>query len=124
MRSRRREWLRVRHCLQAETDGGGFAVIKVFGGSDGAYPNSTLIQGTDGAMYGTTDEGGSANKGVVYKLGTDGSAFAVLWNFGASAVDGASPRGALMQGTDGALYGTTRDGGLYVYGTVFKLNPA
>src|SRR2546427_7507771 len=28
-----------------------------------------------------------------------------------------------MQGTDGALYGTTRDGGLYVYGTVFKLNP-
>jgi uncharacterized repeat protein (TIGR03803 family) len=37
------------------------------GGSDGASPFS-LIAGRDGALYGTTGEGGTANDGTVFEL--------------------------------------------------------
>jgi len=37
---------------------------------------------------------------------------------------GTYPQGALLAGSDGALYGTTSEGGLFVNkGTVFKLTP-
>ena len=49
--------------------------------------------------------------------------FTVLAKFGGS--NGASPDGALIQGTDGNFYGTTFSGGAYYfYGTVFKITPA
>ncbi|HEY6290633.1 MAG TPA: choice-of-anchor tandem repeat GloVer-containing protein [Terriglobia bacterium] len=47
--------------------------------------------------------------------------FKTLFTFDNS--DGAAPMGALVQGTDGNLYGTTAAGGLYNQGTVFKITP-
>ena len=47
--------------------------------------------------------------------------FTTLLNF--DSTDGAVPNGALAQGTDGNLYGTTAAGGLYNQGTVFKMTP-
>jgi uncharacterized repeat protein (TIGR03803 family) len=38
------------------------------GGNDGAYPNSTLVQGADGNFYGTTYSGGVYGNGVIYRL--------------------------------------------------------
>jgi uncharacterized repeat protein (TIGR03803 family) len=38
--------------------------------------------------------------------------------------DGAGPRGALVQGTDGNFYGTTSAGGAYLHGTIFKITRA
>jgi uncharacterized repeat protein (TIGR03803 family) len=64
--------------------------------------------------------GGSAGQGVVFKLNTDGSAYAVLQNFGSN-----------MQGSLGTLtvsgstlYGTTQVGGSSATapGTVFSIN--
>jgi hypothetical protein len=43
-----------------------------------------------------------------------------LYSFKGSP-DGADPKGGLVIGTDGALYGTTFAGGTYVLGTVFVL---
>lgn len=37
---------------------------------------------------------------------------------------GIGPQGGLAQGTDGYLYGVTKAGGAYNYGTVFKITPA
>jgi len=48
----------------------------------------------------------------------------VLHSFGSSNADGLSPYGAMIQGTDGNFYGTTRDGGAYGYGTVYRVTPA
>jgi len=42
----------------------------------------------------------------------------------AGATDGANPRGGLIQGADGNLYGTTSQGGAAGAGTVFQLTPA
>jgi uncharacterized repeat protein (TIGR03803 family) len=77
------------------------------------------MQGTDGALYGTTFGGGSLGYGTVFKLNTNGTGFTVLLNF--DGPTGANPVAGLMQGADGALYGTTVQGGSANVGTVFRL---
>src|SRR5437879_8038086 len=81
-----------------------------------------LVQGTDGALYGTAGSGGSSGYGTVFKLNPDGTGFTVLQNFDYSTTGG-YPYGKLVQGTDGALYGTAVSGGSGGDGTVFQLNP-
>src|SRR5208282_3137316 len=42
-----------------------------FDGYQGANPEATLIQGTDGALYGTTYNGGAAGYGAIFRLSFD-----------------------------------------------------
>jgi len=103
-------------------DGTGFAAVHDFDYTTGAYPYAALIQGTDGALYGTASWGGSTGYGTVFKLNSDGTGFSVLKDDFVPA-SGAYPYAGLLQGTDGALYGTASVGGSGGYGAVFKLNP-
>src|SRR5439155_16752732 len=75
----------------------------------GGYSGAPVVQGPDGALYGTMSSGGSNDYGVVFKLNTNGSDYTVLRAFGGNG-DGQSV-GAVVQGWDGALYGTTGQGG-------------
>ncbi len=104
-------------------DGGGFAVLHSFtGSSDSRTPEGALIEGSDGALYGTTVFGDSATRGTIFKLNKDGSNYCVLHGFTGSP-DGQQPEARLSEGSDGALYGTTAFGGLVSQGgTVFSLN--
>jgi uncharacterized repeat protein (TIGR03803 family) len=96
----------------------------------GTNPNG-LVQGSDGNFYGTTQGtiwvpnfGGF---GTVFKISTTG-AFTSLYSFGSVQdtngvpLDGADPSGALVQGSDGNLYGTTSNYGIGGSGTVFKIS--
>ena len=86
---------------------------------EGASSESALIQGSDGAFYGTTSTGGPGLYGAVFRM--DGSGFlTVLHAF--SGMDGSTPRAALLQASDGRFYGTTAWGGQFGGGTVFRLN--
>ena len=87
---------------------------------DAARPCANLIQTTDGALYGTTSEGGTDNVGTVFKLNTTGSGYSVVYRFNGKGGGGQNPKG-LLQGSDDVLYGTTQDGGTYGFGTVFTL---
>jgi len=93
--------------------------------ADGEFPEAGLVQGTDGNLYGTTDEGGASGQGTVFKLTTTGK-LTTLYSFcsQASCADGQFPLGGLVQGTGGDFYGTTSEGGTYGNGTVFKITPA
>jgi len=51
------------------TSGGTLTTVYSFtGGSNGAYPNSALVQGTDGNFYGTTSAGGAHGDGAIFRL--------------------------------------------------------
>jgi uncharacterized repeat protein (TIGR03803 family) len=46
-----------------------------------------------------------------------------VYGFGASSGDGANSQANLIQASDGNFYGTTKGGGAYGYGTIFKITP-
>lgn len=87
-------------------------------GSDGFEPGLTLVQGSDGAFYGTTATGGGSDRGTVFRVTAAGE-FASLYSF-AGGKDGASPTG-LASGSDGSLYGTATLAGANGYGTIFRV---
>ncbi len=64
-------------------DGSNFTVIHSFGSvrDDGAFPASGLLKASDGALYGTTQTGGSWGYGTVFRLHEDGSHYTVLRSF-------------------------------------------
>ena len=85
-------------------------------------PVARLIQASDGDFYGTTSEGGRFDRGCAFRMTRDGQV-SVLHEFGdPDRVDGAGPREALVQASDGLLYGVTVDGGRHGAGTVFRVN--
>src|SRR5712692_2650915 len=103
-------------------DGSGYSILHSFstnrvdgGGAVG------LVEASDGALYGTGG-GGSSDAGTVFKLNKDGSGYGILHSFSTNGLDGVRPNAGLVEGSDGALYGTTIFGGKNTYGgTVFKL---
>ncbi|MGA3008462.1 MAG: choice-of-anchor tandem repeat GloVer-containing protein, partial [Opitutaceae bacterium] len=110
-------------------DGTGYSILYSFtGGSDGADPQGSLIQGTDGRLYGTTNLGGANGDGAVFAIDPKTKNFTALYSFSSNAfgtnADGANPlAGLIQQGTAGLLYGTTSGGGPNGAGTLFAVNP-
>jgi uncharacterized repeat protein (TIGR03803 family) len=101
----------------------GFAESSIYtfhGGTDGAFPAGSLLAAAGGAFYGTTRMGGSTTCGgsvpgcgTVFKLtprAGGGYAENVLHAF-AGGTDGSYPPAALIVGANGALLGTTFQGG-------------
>jgi len=108
------------------TAAGVLTTLHEFSVSDGIYPSGSLLQGTDGYLYGTTLYGGTYNYGTVFEITTSGS-LTTLYSFCASdypCADGYSPSGGLAQGTDGNFYGATESGGANYSGTLFSITPA
>jgi uncharacterized repeat protein (TIGR03803 family) len=114
------------------TPDGVFTSLFSFNGTNGARPRGALVQGTDGYLYGTTEYGGDDYKrpgagiehlfyqtyGTVFRVSTNG-AFTSLFSF--HGTNGAHPKAGLLQGKDGAFYGTTSSGGAGGSGTIFRM---
>ncbi|HMN74329.1 MAG TPA: hypothetical protein PKA55_20895 [Rhodoblastus sp.] len=104
-----------------------FTTLHAFRGSpDGVYPTGGIIFGPDGALYGTTQRGGSGNgQGMVFKLTppqTPGANWLIndLYSFSYTgpAGDPCAAPGALALSPGGAIYGRIGGGC-----SVFRLNP-
>ncbi len=96
-----------------------------YGGSDGFYPEGSLVFDRAGNLYGTTNAGGANNHGVVFELTPSNGGWTenILYNFMAGG-DGSGPRAGVVFDSAGNLYGTTELGGAYSCGTVYELTPA
>jgi uncharacterized repeat protein (TIGR03803 family) len=104
-------------------DGNTFNLLKTLNASTEGYnPVGSMIVGTDGALYGTLQNGGTYAGGSVFRITTDG--LMTVLRALSSATDGAYPKGGLVQGSDGAFYGTTSVGGVNKFGTVFRVTAA
>ena len=106
------------------TSGGAYTVLHSFTGADGASPQSGLVLASNGNFYGTTTGGGKYNVGVVYQMTPGGTVTDIhAFNNNLPYVDGWGPIAALIQGSDGYLYGTAEygpnSGG---HGIVFRLS--
>jgi len=104
------------------------------GGSDGNMPLSRVVFGPDGALYGTTQFGGTGCQqdggcGTIYRATPPATICrsvscpwteTVIHRFDSS--DGAVPVGDIIFDQSGNIYGTTSSGGTNNLGTVFQLN--
>jgi uncharacterized repeat protein (TIGR03803 family) len=101
---------------------------------DGLNPQAGLVADRTGALYGTTQLGGSGSCtgglgcGTVFKLTPYASGYleGVLYSFQAGS-DGAQPLASVTLGKNHAIFGTTNTGGAGPsggYGTIFALKPS
>jgi uncharacterized repeat protein (TIGR03803 family) len=95
--------------------------------TDGENPDGGLIQDAAGNFYGTTNQGGAAGLGTVFKLDGSGKE-TVLYSF-TGVPDGGNPHAGLIADMEGNLYGTTYAGGAGDHcnsgvgcGTVFEID--
>ncbi len=98
-------------------------------GVDGAMPMGDLVLHSDGVLYGATSHWSLVafvpiGCGTVFGMTTRGN-YGVPHVFQAEGAndptDGCEPHGAMLSASDGALYGTTRRGGTFDAGTIFRL---
>ncbi|MBN2506053.1 MAG: DUF11 domain-containing protein [Verrucomicrobia bacterium] len=107
-----------------DRDGTGLTILHSFGvaDDDGKFPGAALLEGSDGRLYGVTTEGGSAGMGVLFAMAPSGADYVILRHFAGGTADGQMPSSALIEGSDGVLYGVCPRGGSAGYGTIFKIN--
>jgi uncharacterized repeat protein (TIGR03803 family) len=94
---------------------------------DGDSPYAGLVQGADGNLYGTTNQGGAdcidnGGCGTFFEI-TPAGTLTTLYSFTGGA-NGSAPFGGLVQAANGSFYGTTALGGAHNAGTVFTITPA
>src|ERR1035438_4036954 len=116
--------------FELDTAGQETVLYSFTGGADGAYPTAGVIRDSAGNLYGTTQGGGTAGAGVVFKLDRAGQE-TVLSSF-TGAADGGYPTAGVIRDSAGNLYGTTQGGGITTgecstgylpgCGVVFKLD--
>lgn len=107
--------------FKVNSDGTGFTYIQTFTGANGSKPYGGLMQATDGTLWGTTSDGGAKNFGTIYKIVN--GVFSTVYSFNGGS-DGANPaQSAMIQASDGNLFGTTQFGGSTInQGTIFRLS--
>ena len=103
-----------------------FTKLANFEGTDGGSPISvSLVQGIDGAFYGTTALGGdegvcNSGCGTVFKITSSGT----LAAFDLNVTNGLEPLAGLLLATNGHFYGTAALGGASGGGTIFEITAA
>lgn len=104
-------------------DGTGYRIIRSLprANSDFAWSRAPLFEGSDGLLYGTCINGGTYNRGCLFKLNKQGNEFQTMISFGATPADPQAPAGGVIEGSDGRLYGVTKRGPAE-YGGVFVIN--
>jgi uncharacterized repeat protein (TIGR03803 family) len=94
--------------FKIQADGSGYTILLTFNSANGEYPVASLLEASDGLLYGATRRGGTYGIGTLFRIGKDGTGHTVLRNCSGSS-NGKYPEAALIEGPDGTLYGTMYD---------------
>ena len=95
-----------------------YTALHHFDGFSGYHPKGSLLEASNGLLYGMAPDGGASFDGVLFS-------FDPVTNSMSKKVDfyqtlGTWPQGTLIQASNGLLYGTLADGGIYMNGTLFS----
>ena len=101
------------------TPAGAITLVHSFDGTHGGGPYAPLMQASNGNFYGSTVNGGQYGNGVVFEMSPAG-VFTDLHDFDPNT-EGGEPFSALIEGTNGVLYGTTVIGGTFNDGTIYSI---
>jgi uncharacterized repeat protein (TIGR03803 family) len=123
--------------FKLEHRGSGWVLARLyaFSGPDGNVPQTRVIFGPDGNLYGTTTYGGQSDKGLVFRLQPPASICkttlcpwteTVLYSFTGGSDDANPTYGDLAFDRAGNIYGTTPAGGdpICHCGVVYELSPS
>jgi uncharacterized repeat protein (TIGR03803 family) len=95
------------------------STVYSFTGKMASYPYWSLVQGTNGDLYGVTISGGTAHKGSVFKVSPEGK-LATIYSFCSENQCSSGGASSLILGSNGNFYGST-----YLNnGTIFEITPA
>ncbi len=98
------------------------SIIHDFQYYDGVAPEGTLVQASNGLLYGMTYEGGTSNDGSLFCIDPKTGYDSVIFNF--DSLQGRYPYfNSMVQAKDGKLYGLVSQGGNYDGGILFTLDP-
>jgi uncharacterized repeat protein (TIGR03803 family) len=100
-----------------------YTIIHSFNDTAGSNPYGSLIEGTDGKLYGMTLNGGvyapaegrCGDFGVIFSFDTTTNNFSVLQYFNYAANSGQRPFGSLLHASNGKLYGMTSGSSAGIY---------
>jgi len=115
--------------LQQAAAGTFESLYQFTGGSDGGFPLDGAVWGPGHALYGTTNNGGSAElaDGTVFRLappvaGSSVWTLATLYSF-TGGNDGGQPAAGLVVDSGGRLYGTDQNTNGTEGGVAFEMDP-
>ena len=104
-----------------EKTGSNFVVLAQFDATQG-IPSGRLVEGRDGRLYGARKpclfewwNSCASGSSTIFRVNKDGSGLTDVATVGGNIA-------GLTLGSDGAIYGTTADGGQFGYGSIFKLS--
>jgi len=89
--------------------------------STGSSIYGSLVQGSNGKIYGTTIFGGANGDGVLFELDPATGEYTKMHDF-LAASSGSQPYGGLMISSNGLIYGITSRGGAGGLGTLFSFD--
>ena len=86
----------------------------------GANPYGSLIQASNGLLYGMSSSGGAQQGGTLFSYAPATGTVSKLYDF--NTLSGANPYGTPLQATNGLLYGLCKEGGSSGHGTLYSYN--
>ena len=104
-------------CASAQT----FTTMLTFDQHNGKFPLGPLVQGSNGSLLGTSEQGGKDDLGTIFGMTTEGTE-TFVYGFCASAGCPVVPEAPIVQDSNGNFYGTTESGGSNGFGTVFQIS--
>jgi uncharacterized repeat protein (TIGR03803 family) len=107
------------------SDGTAFSILHSFSYlTHEGYPPGGLLIASNGDLYGVTSSSGTIPfAGTVFRIKTDGSGFAQIFNFNTNRINANWLQSHLVQDADGTLYGTAPFNQTNRQGIAFRLNP-